>query len=662
MAISIVDKPVKASIQGLAAADTLDTSKYAASLATFIRGCETPLTIGVQGEWGSGKTSLLNMICEYIKSAEITYKKDEKHAKPKTVSGSEYFKTIWIDTWEHSLLKTPEGCLISIVEEIIDEIAQVDGRYEVAQKAKSALGALAKGALRMTTSYALGAHAGQVADEMMSSSSNCVKDLRRSLEKIVGGIWYSENNDTKRFVVFVDDLDRLEPSVAVQVLELLKNIFNIDHCVFVLAIDYQVVVKGLKEKFGEPTESNEWEFRAFFDKIIQVPFMMPVAQYNLGKFIIKSLADDIDYFGARGETKLLEEDGRLGEIVRYTIGHNPRSMKRLLNSVSLIRIQNETELTAKESFILRQIIFALVCIQISFPKIYELLLLSPDFSQWGDDDEFVGRVTGGEYLENTEMKKALNTALEVNKDDFDEDWEAALFKIVWCKKWQRSRLVDTSRVLSIIKDRILGNTDAKTFEALMIEGLKMTAVTAVSSTDDTVVVKRDEGNVNDRQLRANYWRQLAQAAKGTGSIFESTVDMPIKETHSTHYLVRRHPDLSLLSFIAFTGSTTPLKIEAQYGCDLEVYKQYMINLSRQKTKIEQIAGTSCSFKLGEEPGKQHISFDPPPGVGRRIRLEHDEKARTSIIKWLAAISLPLEEFFGSVSSDAVILEESKERI
>ena len=65
----------------------------------------------------------------------------------------------------------------------------------------------------------------------------------------------------------MDDLDRIEPRDAVQVLELLKNIFNIPNCVFVLAIDYQVVVKGLKEKFGERTEENEWEFRAFFNPI-----------------------------------------------------------------------------------------------------------------------------------------------------------------------------------------------------------------------------------------------------------------------------------------------------------------------------------------------------------------------------------------------------------
>lgn len=43
---------------------------------------------------------------------------------------------------------------------------------------------------------------------------------------------------------------------------------------FVLAIDYDVVIKGLKPKFGELTDANEREFRSFFDKIIQLPFSM----------------------------------------------------------------------------------------------------------------------------------------------------------------------------------------------------------------------------------------------------------------------------------------------------------------------------------------------------------------------------------------------------
>ena len=79
MGISVSDQPVSSwvenEIDGIVPRrklspdknpDTLETGMYAETLASFIKECDTPLTIGVQGEWGSGKTSLLNMIREDI--------------------------------------------------------------------------------------------------------------------------------------------------------------------------------------------------------------------------------------------------------------------------------------------------------------------------------------------------------------------------------------------------------------------------------------------------------------------------------------------------------------------------------------------------------------------------------------------------------------------
>ena len=43
------------------------------------------------------------------------------------------------------------------------------------------------------------------------------------------------------FTFYIDDLDRIDPPVAVEILELLKNIFDLERCVFILAIDYDVV-------------------------------------------------------------------------------------------------------------------------------------------------------------------------------------------------------------------------------------------------------------------------------------------------------------------------------------------------------------------------------------------------------------------------------------
>ncbi len=344
--------------------DRLNTGKYAEALSKFITNCETPLTIGIQGEWGSGKTSLLNMIREDIEECE------EKILK-KVVHGKDIYKTIWINTWEHSLLKTPEECLLSIIEEIIDSIAVVDGSWSSTEKAKHALATLAKGALRVGASVALGSKAAQVTEEIVSgTSSNSIKKLRNSLNEIIETIINRNQNEIKRFVIFIDDLDRLEPSVAVMILELLKNIFSIKHCVFVLAIDYQVVVKGLKEKFGEPNEENEWEFRAFFDKIIQLPFMMPIATYDLGNYV-RGMMEDTEYF-QKSELRVIKQS-TIAKMVSLTVGHNPRSLKRLLNALSLIKIQNHELLESNQNTDLKQVIFALVCFQISFPFLIKLL-------------------------------------------------------------------------------------------------------------------------------------------------------------------------------------------------------------------------------------------------------------------------------------------------
>ena len=43
-------------------ADTLNLLPYAEALRDFIDECETPMSIGIQGDWGIGRTSLMNML------------------------------------------------------------------------------------------------------------------------------------------------------------------------------------------------------------------------------------------------------------------------------------------------------------------------------------------------------------------------------------------------------------------------------------------------------------------------------------------------------------------------------------------------------------------------------------------------------------------------
>ena len=639
--ISVIDEPVKSvlnndgevkrrdSLSERENPDKLGTGRYAQTLAEFIRDCDTPITIGVQGEWGSGKTSLLNMIREDIEEQEI---KKEK--------GDQYFKCIWVNTWEHSLLKTPELCLLSIIEEIIDEIALVDNSYNTTEKAKSALSLLAKGAVRVGASIALGSEGRNLATEMMDSrsNSNTVKQLRSSLEEIVTTVVNRNQNKAKKFVIFIDDLDRIEPSTAVMVLELLKNIFTINHCVFVLAIDYQVVVKGLKAKFGEPTAENEWEFRAFFDKIIQLPFMMPMAQYDLKNYINAMLIDEIGFFEKREKNSI--QDGRLAAIVELTLGRNPRAMKRLLNSLSILNLHNKIHNSQKDlnssnsENISKQLIFALVCCQISFPRIYETLLQEPDFTSW--DDEFVNKVTGGPHKENRDVQDALERAKQAHQEDFDEDWEESLFKIVWLKKWQRSRLPEISRFLTEIKEGILQSVADESAEYLK-NALETTAITAVSSTEEgfSAHIKSDDANQTTTN-RINYWRRFKKVMDGSQTVFD-TQTTPISDTYSSFGLGRKHDKIMYdeIQFIATTTTSSPLKLESYSGDPKESF-DFFEYLKNHKSEIEEITGGRVNFRIGLDKVRQSIVFETPPAMTKkRVRLEEkkNEKLAESVHEW-----------------------------
>jgi len=644
--VSVADKPV-----GSHNEDRLGTQGYAGSLSNFIQNCQTPLTIGIQGEWGSGKTSLLNMIKENLEQAEVR----------KSVKGKDVYHIIWLNTWEHALLKTPEECLLSIVEEIISDISKVDGSWNAASKAKTALATLARGAIRVGASATLGAKGAQVADEMLGEGAhNSVKALRNSLAEIIGTIKNRGQNPVQRFVIFVDDLDRLDPKVAVQILELLKNIFDLEHCVFVLAIDYQVVVKGLEFKFGKPTEDNEWEFRAFFDKIIQLPFMMPMTAYNLQNYIVHMLTTETQIFSGRLETNLLKA-GTLAKVVRLTIGYNPRALKRLTNALSLINIYNKDEIEKSgENFKVKQLIFALICLQISYPKVYELLLANPKFLSW--NDEFSNKITGGPHQENVELRKALERAVTVNEDEFDDEWEKALFKIVWLKGWQKSKLVETSRLLTIIKEDILGIKDeileaeVNAAEKLMDVALRMTSVTAVISDLDNQVTADDNGaDTEISKWRIKYWEMFSNAMKGSENVFDP-IKTPIKDNYFSGWLYRRHQDLlpDELQFVAQTGSTSPLKFESHAGDPKAQYLRFRY-LRTFRSALEEASNTKVKFVGEEDSARQQLIFLPPNGIKKRIRLENptNRDIAVEIHKWMREILPKIE----SILIDALEAED-----
>ena len=495
MKSSIIDVPRKHDQE-----DLFGIKVYQDALIKYIKLTDTPITIALQGEWGSGKTSLMNLLrwnlCD--------------------VDNALYFP-VWINTWQYSLMKTPQQAIISILEGIVNQIGALNPNAKKNESMKK-IGGLFKKMATVGAKVAVGVAGidGGVVDDIVGTdqAQSDINQLKEEIGKLINEAL--EMDPTKQgFTFYIDDLDRIDPPVAVEILELLKNIFDLEKCVFILAIDYDVVIKGLKPKFGELTEKNEREFRSFFDKIIQLPFSMPVASYNVDTFLVDALRK-IEFFTDE-DLKDINLAENLSEVARLSVGSNPRSLKRLTNTLSLISIINAEKSSeiGNNDIQNKTLNFALVCMQIAYPYIYNQLTEEPDFKQWNE------RIASKLKLRHltAEEKESLDAT-----EEFDEDWEKVVFRMCQKETYLSNRAFQVSQLLTKIAELV--NDDSHLGE-IVEATIALSAVTNLKAFDSPIVVKKS------RALEVNTFN--GKEIKGKGRLCLAIVKKYVDE----------HPDVTL---------------------------------------------------------------------------------------------------------------------
>lgn len=377
-------------------------------------------------------------------------------------------------------MKTPQQAIISILEGIVNQIGALNPSAKWSESKKK-IGGIFKKMATVGAKMAAGAVGidGGVVDDFVGNgqAQSDINQLKEEIGKLINEA-LSDDSSKIGFTFYIDDLDRIDPPVAVEILELLKNIFDLEHCVFILAIDYDVVIKGLKPKFGELTEKNEREFRSFFDKIIQLPFSMPVASYNVDTFLVDALRK-IEFFTAEELTDhhLAET---LSEVARLSVGSNPRSLKRLTNTLSLISIINAERSSESDSVDIRgkTLNFSLVCMQIAYPYIYNQLTEEPDFKNWNE------RIASKLKLRHltAEEKESLDAT-----DEFDEDWEKVVFRMCQKEMYLSNRAFQVSQLLTKISEIVNDDNHLGEFVDATIA---LSAVTNLKAFDGPIVLKK----------------------------------------------------------------------------------------------------------------------------------------------------------------------------
>lgn len=482
--------------------DALQNNRYATALASFVENSDTPLTVGIQGGWGTGKTSLLNLLASRF-------------------SRNQRCLIIPVNAWEHSLFKANTNAdvavsllrgLVSAMQKGIATNANIpieiqrrsSGKGSKLNELAKTVGAAALGVAVFAGKSALAtAHIHTPHDEPHESQAESawsyadqIQALRVEIGKVVFEVVNSEVTKVDRFVFFIDDLDRIQPSIAIEILDILKNVFDVEHCVFVLAIDYEVVVKGLASRYGERTKETEREFRQYFDKIIQVPFSMPVTAYrkSFNSYMLQ-LLDKLSIGGIDLDNRDVEE---MSNIAWLTTNGIPRSVKRIVNTMSLLALINagsesdDDSLTVSTSQRIPSL-FKLVCLQIGFPEIFSRVTENPNVREW--------------------TVAALEKVWEINVENYDpdrlrhegylEEWQHVVVLLMRGDPWLAARSNDAVEILNSFLSGLEDTTEdpgGKAELGMLLDSVAITSVGPTLTSTGNSSVKNDHVTAYCRRL------------------------------------------------------------------------------------------------------------------------------------------------------------------
>lgn len=171
--------------------DQLGIDKYKKGLKRFLMSAQTPLTVAIQGEWGSGKTTLMNFLRQELCTDDDGY------------------YAVWINTWEYGLMMDASSTLTNIITAIINQVIEVieqensDDAAKLKKKAKSFITRVSKVALKTSANMIIGSSAGDVVDSMFETEQSevGVRQLRDELQSTIND--FIAQNPQKGFMLGV---------------------------------------------------------------------------------------------------------------------------------------------------------------------------------------------------------------------------------------------------------------------------------------------------------------------------------------------------------------------------------------------------------------------------------------------------------------------------
>lgn len=294
--------------------DGLGFAGYAEVLAGAALDTRGPFTIGVFGEWGTGKTSLMRLVQHELSSHENVV-------------------TVWFNAWRYEQEEHPVVPLVgSIVRELEREQRRRSSRLAKSSKSLvKALKAFAYG-VSVTPSVKVPGLAGVEASLAFKDVADKYEELTKDtlLDRSLYYGAFAEMDAVQldpdiRIVVLIDDLDRCFPDRGVKLLESIKLALAQPGFIFILAVAREVIEGYLQHRYATDFGIIGFDGKRYLDKIVQLPFQIPAASERMPEFC-SALLEGQDQNVRQALDAVLPQ-------AADALGANPRSVVRFLNNV-----------------------------------------------------------------------------------------------------------------------------------------------------------------------------------------------------------------------------------------------------------------------------------------------------------------------------------------
>jgi len=421
--------------------DLLNNEPIAASIVALLRDdCSKPVTIGVHGDWGAGKSSILEMI----------EKQFEAHGDAVCLK----FNGWRFQGFEDAKIALIEGIVTALVEKrpmltkAGDAVKDIFARIDWLKVARHAGGLALTATTGIPSPDLIGALVGKLkgfaADpaalatkENLDAAAESVNDLiKPSSKKVPEEIQafrkafdeLLKQAGVDQLVVLIDDLDRCLPDTAIETLEAVRLFLFTDNTAFVVAADEAMIEYSVRKHFPDlPDSTGPRDYaRNYLEKLIQVPFRIPALgdvetrSYVTLLLVGAELGDEHEGFqklianarialrepwkGGGVDAAMLRDNlGDLGDKAQAVVGAltlsdqigpllargtfgNPRQIKRFLNAL-LLREHTARNRQFGDDF-KRTVLAKLMLAERFIPRLFERI--ASDAAQ--DDNGFCKRL------------------------------------------------------------------------------------------------------------------------------------------------------------------------------------------------------------------------------------------------------------------------------